>query len=68
VSHPVSSAQTGLPIGELETVYDELARAIDQAGPARSELFLVKLALLQAQAQGSAEAFRAQLQAALRDL
>ena len=68
MTHSDSTLSTGLPIGELETVYDELARAIDQAGPERSELFLVKLALLQAQALGSAEAFRAQLQAALRDL
>ncbi len=68
MTHSHSTMRTGLPIGELETVYDELARAIDEAGPARSELFLVKLALLQAQALGSAEAFRGQLQAALRDL
>lgn len=68
MTHPLPHAPASLPIGELEAVYDELARAIDEAGRARSELFLVKLALLQAQAQGSAEAFRAHLQAALRDL
>lgn len=68
MTHPQTTTTSGLPISELEAVYDELARAIDQAGPERAELLLVKLALLQAQAGGSAEAFRAHLQAALRDL
>ena len=58
----------GLPIAALETVYDTLASAIDQAGPAKAELMLVKLALLQAQALGDAAAFQAQVQAALQDL
>lgn len=57
-----------LGIAGLETVYDTLATAIDEAGEARSELFLVKLALLQAQALGEAELFRQQVQAALKDL
>ncbi|MBM3361510.1 MAG: DUF2783 domain-containing protein [Betaproteobacteria bacterium] len=52
----------------LEAVYDTLAQAIDQAGVEKAELFLVKLALLQAQAQGDAQAFVQQVQAALRDL
>lgn len=52
----------------LESVYDALAAAIDQAGAEKSELFLVKLALLQAQAQGDAQAFARQVQAALCDL
>ena len=39
----------GLGIAGLEAVYDRLAQAIDQAGEAQSERFLVKLALLQAQ-------------------
>jgi hypothetical protein len=43
-----------LSIIGLEQVYDRLAAAIDQAGPTRSELFLVKLALLNAQALGDA--------------
>jgi hypothetical protein len=58
----------GLDIIGLETVYDDLAAAIDQAGPERSELMLVKLALLNAQALGDAGLFRQQLQAALQDL
>ena len=35
-----------LDIAGLEQVYDRLATAIDEAGPEKSELFLVKLALL----------------------
>jgi hypothetical protein len=58
----------GLDITGLETVYDALAAAIDQAGPERSELMLVKLALLNAQTLGDAALFRQQLQAALQDL
>ncbi|WP_087747286.1 MULTISPECIES: DUF2783 domain-containing protein [unclassified Acidovorax] len=67
---PVSSAlgQPALGIAGLEQVYDQLATAIDQAGPAKAELFLVKLALLNAQALGDAEAFGRHLQAALQDL
>lgn len=57
-----------LDIAGLETVYDTLAVAIDEAGEAKSELFLTKLALLQAQALGDADAFRQQVQAALKDL
>lgn len=57
-----------LDIAGLEAVYDTLAQAIDQAGEQKAELFLVKLALLQAQAQGDASAFSQQVQTALRDL
>ena len=56
------------PQGLDITVYDALATAIDQAGPDRSELLLVKLALLNAQALGDAALFQRQLQAALQDL
>ena len=42
----------GLTIPGLETVYDTLASAIDQAGPEKAPLFLVKLALLNAHALG----------------
>ncbi len=57
-----------LSIDGLETVYDTLASAIDQAGQDKTELFLVKLALLNANALGDAELFQQQLQAALLDL
>jgi hypothetical protein len=61
-------AQNVLSIEGLETVYDTLATAIDQAGQDRTELFLVKLALLNAGALGDAELFRQQVQVALQDL
>lgn len=57
-----------LDIAGLETVYDRLAQAIDAAGAAKAPLFLVKLALLQAQALGDAERFAHQVEAALQDL
>jgi hypothetical protein len=63
----MSHSQT-LTVPGLEQVYDALATAIDTAGPEKSELFLVKLALLNANALGDAEAFGAQIKAALRDL
>lgn len=58
----------GLDIAGLETVYDRLAEAIDRTGPVKSERFLVKLALLNAQALGDPEDFAKQIEAALRDL
>ena len=65
---PTAAAAASLDIAGLEQVYDTLAQAIDEAGPERSELFLVKLALLNAQALGSAERFGEHVRAALRDL
>lgn len=57
-----------LTIPGLETVYDTLASAIDEAGPDKAELFLVKLALLNAQALGDPALFGQQVRAALQDL
>ncbi len=57
-----------LDIAGLEQVYDRLAAAIDQAGPEKSELFLVKLALLNAKALGQPEFFENQIALALKDL
>ena len=57
-----------LSIPYLETVYDVLAQAIDQAGPEKAELFLVKLALLNANALAQPETVRQHIQAALQDL
>ncbi len=57
-----------LDIAGLENVYDALAQAIDQAGSEKSELFLVKLALLNAQALGDPTVFEANIEAALKDL
>ena len=57
-----------LDITSLEQVYDRLATAIDQAGPEKSELFLVKLALLNAKALGQPEIFENQIALALKGL
>ena len=57
-----------LSLAGLENVYDLLASAIEQAGPEKSELFLVKLALLNAHALGDERHFARQVAAALRDL
>jgi hypothetical protein len=57
-----------LPIDGLETVYDALATAIDQAGPDKAQLFLVKLALLNANALGNAALVQQQIATALLDL
>jgi len=59
---------TVLTIPDLETVYDALATAIDQAGPDKATLFLVKLALLNANALASADVFQHHVQAALQDI
>ena len=59
---------TALSIAGLEVVYDALAQAIDKAGPEKAELFLVKLALLNANALGDASLFQQHLNAALQDL
>ena len=65
---PSATASDGLGIAGLEAVYDRLAQAIDQAGDAQSERFLVKLALLQAQALGDAARFAQLVDIALQDL
>ena len=65
---PPDGPGKGLPIADLEDVYDALAQAIDRAGEARSELFLVKLALLQAHALGDAARVLTSIEAALADL
>jgi hypothetical protein len=57
-----------LDIAGLEQVYDRLATAIDQAGPEKSEFFLVKLALLNAKALGQPEIFENQIALALKGL
>lgn len=63
-----TSATSALTIPDLETVYDTLATAIDQAGQDKASLFLVKLALLNANALANADVFQAHVQAALQDL
>ena len=58
----------GLTIGGLETVYDQLATAIDAVGQEKSELFLVKLALLAAQQLGDEAVFGDLIERAKKDL
>lgn len=41
--------------GDLETVHEAMARAIDEVGPERAGLYLAKLALALAETLGSAE-------------
>lgn len=57
-----------LTLDGLETVYDALASAIDQAGPDKAQLFLVKLALLQANTQADAALVQQHIHTALQDL
>ena len=59
---------TGLTIGGLETAYDQLATAIDAVGQEKSELFLVKLALLAAQQLGDEAVFGQLIERAQADL
>ncbi len=60
--------RAALTISGLETVYDTLATAIDAAGEDKCELFLVKLALLNADALGDPAVFERHVRAALKDL
>ncbi|MDD2547300.1 MAG: DUF2783 domain-containing protein [Burkholderiaceae bacterium] len=64
----MSHAPHALTLTGLEKVYDRLATAIDQAGTDKTELFLVKLALLNAQALGDAAQFEHHVEVALQNL
>jgi hypothetical protein len=64
----MTTSTPSLDISGLEAVYDRLAQAIDAAGEEKAPLFLVKLALLNAQALGDAELCSRQIDAALQDL
>lgn len=57
-----------LTIAGLESVYEQLAEALDRAPQAQRELFLVKLALLAAETLGEPERFAELTEAALLDL
>ncbi|VVM83057.1 DUF2783 domain-containing protein [Pseudomonas fluorescens] len=54
-------------VADLERAYDRLAEAIDRTGH-DSELFLVKLALLAAEALNDVERFDALIECAVQDL
>lgn len=62
------TADDALTMPALESVYDALAEAIDAAGSEKAMLFLVKLALLNANALADAGRFRRHLEIALQDL
>lgn len=62
------SQTAALGVPDLEVVYDLLAQAIDNAGPDKAELFLVKLALLSANALGNPALTQQHIQSALQDL
>jgi hypothetical protein len=57
-----------LTIPDLERVYDQLATAIDAVGPGKTELFLVKLALMNANALADPALFQAHIDVAMKDL
>ena len=57
-----------LTIAGLEAVYDALATALDQAGTDKAQLFLVKLALLNANALADEDLFQQHINSALQDL
>jgi AAA+ superfamily predicted ATPase len=57
-----------LPLAALESTYDALAEAIDQAPEGKSELLLVKLALLLAEAVGDGARVAELIAIAQRDL
>ncbi len=57
-----------LTVPGLEQVYDQLATAIDTVGADKTELFLVKLALLNANALADPAVFQAHIEAAQKDL
>ena len=63
-----STPAAQLTVPALEQVYDALATAIDQAGPDKATLFLVKLALLNANALADPAVFADHIDAALQDL
>lgn len=64
----MQNGAAGLTIAGLEEAYDMLAIAIDQAGEEKSELFLVKLALLHANALANPAMFSKLIAVALNDL
>lgn len=57
----------GLPLLELEAVYDLIASAIDKAGPQR-ELFLAKLVLVLSDQLADVGRVESCIEVALRDL
>ena len=65
---PHNALTNALTIPGLEQVYDLLATAIDAVGADKTERFLVKLALLNANALADSAVFQAHIEAAQKDL
>ncbi len=63
-----NATSNALTVPGLEHAYDRLATAIDLAGPEKTELFLVKLALMNANVLADPSVFQAHIEAALKDL
>jgi hypothetical protein len=67
-AHGLTASAPALDIAGLESVYETLASALDAVGPDKSELFLVKLALLCARQMGDAQVLAALVASAQKDL
>jgi hypothetical protein len=52
----------------LEFIWEQIAQAVDAAGPAKAQLFLAKLSLLLAIAVDDPKAVESAIQGSLRDL
>ena len=59
---------SAMPFEDIESAYETLATAIDQAGAEREALFLTRLALVLGHELGDITAFRSAVQTALEDL
>jgi hypothetical protein len=59
---------TTMRFEDLDEIYEDLARAIDRAGPRNEPLFLAKLVLALCHRLGDPAAARACIDAALEDL
>ena len=57
-----------LTTAELETLFDDLAQAIDRIGPAQESLYLTKLVLLLAKDAAGLDAVRKAMATALMQL
>lgn len=64
----MTSKPAPLPFARLETVYEQLAEAIDRAGEANEALFLTKLVMVMAQRAGEGLDFADCLAVAGKDL
>lgn len=62
-----NTALDTLTFEQLETLYDELATALDRAGPEQESVFLAKLVLSMAQEFGHAGRISALIQACLHE-